>query len=386
MKALLVARKTLIELLREWQLLLLIIAIPVGFLVITKFGYSAPLLATYPLLVTNGDPQAEVLVQDVRALRYADGRPVFDVQPATDPAEAEAALKTKEATMLVTIAPGQAITLKGDALSTSFYRAGLLLEGVFGRYADGQAGRPEAVRFETQPLAGSGPRTFFDIYAPGMIVFALLLTIPQVGMLLAREIRGNTLERLRLTPLRAWQLLAGVSLAQMAIAVVLVGLMLASALVLGFQNYGSFWLALATGLAINFSAIAWGLIVACFVENDGQAINMGSVVAMIQVFVSGSFYQLPPLTLFTLSGHAIDLFDIFPATHGFLAMQQVLCYGAGFRDVAFRLGATLFLSLIYFAIATVVFQRLKMRKGAYRPEQRGAGALDRPAPTGELAA
>ena len=83
---------------------------------------------------------------------------------------------------------------------------------------------------------------------------------------------------------------------------------------------------------------------------------------MIQVFLSGSFYQFPSLTVFTLAGHQIDLFDIFPATHGFLALQQVLSYGVGLKEIGFRLGATLVLSILYFVIGVVIFQRLQMRE------------------------
>jgi hypothetical protein len=87
---------------------------------------------------------------------------------------------------------------------------------------------------------------------------------------------------------------------------------------------------------------------------------------MLQVFLSGAFYRLPPLTLFTLAGYQIDLFDAFPATHGFLALQQVLTYGAGLREIAFRLGATLLLSAVYFYIGVFFFQRLQMRDTADR--------------------
>jgi ABC-2 type transport system permease protein len=134
-----------------------------------------------------------------------------------------------------------------------------------------------------------------------------------------------------------------------------------AALAMGFHNQGSLFLAVIVGLVICFSAIGQGLVVACFVENDSQALNVGSTATMIQVFVSGSFYQFPPLTLFTLAGHQIDLFDVFPATHGFMALQQVLTYGAGLREVAFRLGATLLLSVLYFLAGVVIFQRLQMR-------------------------
>jgi ABC-type multidrug transport system permease subunit len=119
---------------------------------------------------------------------------------------------------------------------------------------------------------------------------------------------------------------------------------------------------LVVGLAVSFSAVGQGLLVACFVENDSQAANVGSSVAMLQVFLSGAFYQMPPLTLFNLAGHQIDLFDVFPASHGFLALQQILSYGAGLGEIGFRLGATLVLSLLYFLLGVAVFRRLQMRQ------------------------
>jgi ABC-2 type transport system permease protein len=361
MRALLVARKSLLEMLREWQLLLLVILLPLVFVAIAAVSYGNSLLTTHPILVTSPDP-GNPLIEELKAQRYADGRPVFDVSPTTDLDAAEAALKEQTATALVTLsADGRTITIRGDALYVRFYRASIILESVVTRFADRAAGRPEIVRVVGQPLGGISPQTEFDIYAPGMMVFALLLIIPQTAMLVAREIRWDTLRRLRLARLRAWDLLGGISTAQMVVAVVQVVIIFLTALAMGFHNQGSLWSAIVVGLAVSFSAIGFGLIVACFVENDSQAINVGSTVAMIQVFLSGSFYQLPPLTVFTLAGHPIDLFDVFPATHGFLALQQVLSYGVGLREVAFRLGATLSLSGLYFAAGVIVFQRLQMR-------------------------
>jgi len=366
MRAWFVARKSLLELLREWQLLLFVMALPLVFLGILFAGYNTPLLVTHPLLVANSDPQSEALITELAAQRYADGRPVFDITPTTDMDAAEAKLKEQSATALVVISPdaGQdasRMTIKGDALYMRFYRAATILESVATRHADRVAGRPEIVRVVEQPLGGASPQSEFDVYTPGMIVFALLLIIPQTSMLVARELRWDTLRRLRLTPMRAWDLLGGISLAQMIVAVFQVVVVFVSAVLIGFHNQGSLLTAIVTGMAISFSAIGQGLLVACFVENDSQAINVGSAVAMMQVWFSGSFYRLPPITLFTLAGHQIDLFDVFPATHGFLALQQVLSYGTELKEIAFRLGATLILSVIYFVAGGIIFHRLKMR-------------------------
>lgn len=137
--------------------------------------------------------------------------------------------------------------------------------------------------------------------------------------------------------------------------------MFIAAIMLDFHNQGSLLLAIIIGLVVCFSAIGQGVIVACFMENDSQANNVGSTVTMFEVFMSGLFYAIPPITLFTLAGYQIDLFDIIPATNGFRTLQQVLPYGASFQEVNFRLGATLVLSLLYFILDTVIFQRWQMR-------------------------
>jgi len=364
MRALIVARKSLLEMMRELQLLGLIVLLPLIFLVITAVSYSAPFLVTHPIWVISPDPDNAGLVAALESARYANGQPIFDVTMIADQAAAEEPLKKQTLAALVVIesdADGTlSVTLRGDALYMPFYKAGTIMGRVIQEYADNAAGLPRIVQIAEEPLGEASPQNWFDWYVPGNTIFALMLIIPQTAMLVAREIRWNTLRRLRITRLRAGDLLAGISLAQMAVAVLQVVIMVVAALALGFQSQGSLGLAIVVGLAICFSAVGQGLIVACFVENDSQAANLGATVAMFQVFLSGAMYPLPSMTLFTLMGHQIDLFEIFPVTHGFLALQQVINYGAGLREIGFRLGATLLLSALYFAVGVLIFQRRQM--------------------------
>jgi len=368
MKALLVARKFLLETLREPQLLALEVGLPVIFLAMTLFMYNAPLMTSYAVWIYNPASRDTALVEELRGKRYPDGRPVFDITMAQSEEEAEAALKERRAKALLILAEdGTGYTLRGDAISSAFYRASTLLESALRRYSDRLNGRAEIVQIQEQALFAtgsplSGPQSQFDLYAPGMIVMAILLIIPQTAMLVGREIRWRTLRRLRLTRLNAWGLLAGVCLAQMGVALAQVLVIFFAALAMGFHNQGSLWLAILVGLALSFSSVGMGLIVACFVENDSQAANLGATLSMLQVFVSGAWFTLTPLTLFTLAGHAIDLFDIFPATSGFLALQQVLTFGSGLGEIGFRLGWALALSGVYFVAGVLVFQRTQMRR------------------------
>jgi ABC-2 type transport system permease protein len=368
----LVARKSLVEMLRELQLLALTLLMPLLFLLITKAMYVNDLLVTHPLLLiapptpTSASEGNQAIIQALESQRYPNGRDTFKIEKASDRHSAESALEDRSATLLVILEEDQAnqepeITVVGDALNPRFYRASTILDTMLYRYNDRITGRPQVVEIAEKPLSAASPQNEFDLYAPGMMIFAILMIIPQTAMLVAREIRWKTLRRLSLTRLSTWQLLGGISLAQMVVALVQVLMMFFSALALGFNNHGSLGTAILVGLVVSLSAIGMGLVVACFSENDSQAANVGSTLTMIQVFLSGSFYQLPPLTLFTLAGHQIDVFDIFPATHGFHALQQVFCYGTGFREISFRLGAALFLAALYFVIEVVLFNRLKAR-------------------------
>jgi ABC-2 type transport system permease protein len=370
MKAFLVARKSLLEMVRELQLLGLVVLLPLLFLGITLVSYGGSLLVTYPVWVIDSEvagipSDSAPLVAALKAQRYVTGHPIFDITLTDDRDAAEEALEDQTVTALVTIALDASgtpsVTLRGDALNMNFYRASTILNNIIVEYGDSVTGQPPVVQIIEEPLGAAAPKTYFDVYTPGIIIFALLMIVPQTAMLVAREVRWRTLRRLRITRLNVWELLGGISLAQVVVAVVQVVILFVGALVMGFHNQGSLLLSIVVGLSVSFSAIGLGLIVACFSENDSQAANLGGTVTMFQVFLSGAFFQLPPMTVFTLAGHQIDLFDVFPATHGFSALQQVLTYGAGLKEVGFRLGATLILSLAYFAVGVMVFQRRQMQ-------------------------
>jgi ABC-2 type transport system permease protein len=361
MRALLLARKQILEILREPALGLFTVLFPVFFLLLTEVSYGAPLLRTHSLQVIQSTDEGSILVDAFQSERYADGRNVFEVKLIEDVATGMQSLKDRTSTALVEIdhfPPAlPRVTVYGDALYGPFYRASVLLDAIIFEQTDSIADRQEIIRIDPVQASPSGARSEFDLYAPGMIVFALLMLIPQTAALLGRELRWGTLRRLRLTRMTALDLYAGIGLSQMLVAILQIVIVFLVALALGYQSQGSLTLAMSVGLVIALSAIGQGLALACFIENDSQAVNLGSSVSMLQVFLSGAFFALPTLTLFTLTGHEIDLFDFVPAKHGMLAFQMVLNDGWGLDQIAFRFFAALLLSMGYFALGVWVFRR-----------------------------
>ena len=187
-----VARKTLREIWREPQLLALTLLLPVIFVVITAVSYGGDLLATYPVAVIAGDDAAvDGLIAALTAETYADGRAVFAVQRDLTRDAADAALAARTITLLIVIEPGAdglpAVTFKADALYTPALRASALAEGISAAYANDLRGLTAPIQVRERPLFTVGPRTEFDVYAPGMIIFALMLIVPQMALLVARN-------------------------------------------------------------------------------------------------------------------------------------------------------------------------------------------------------
>ncbi len=368
MKALVVARKTLREMARDPKTLALVLLLPVAFVGLFALMGSAPRQPTYPIAVAAHGASGERLVRAIEAARYPDGRRVFDLRRVTEPSRVDADLRKGTVIALLTATGDGAsppeVTLRGDAVNVRFIAGGTLLGTWIDRHVADETREPIRVRMTTQALVEPGPATDFDLSLPGCIVFAILITIAQTATLLGQERRTGTLQRLSLTRAGTTTVLAGVSLAQMAVCLAQVVLVFLAARLLGFHNRGSIGTGMLAVLVLGFSAIGLGFVVAAFVRNDSQASNVGGVVAMIQVFLSGAFFPMPSQTLFTAWNHEVGLYDVFPATHCYSALQQVLCFGSDLRQVAFRLVAAIVLSLGYVCVGALVFTRLQFGRGS----------------------
>jgi len=392
MKALSIARKSLLELLREpliFWLLLLFPAIFVGFYYIA-FGQTEEGLATYlSLLAVNDDAGAKMdggrywqagadLIAVMREAEW-EGDPIFDVQVVTDRRAAEIALRERKVSLLLAIpqdftrillesvsgtgdASPATVSLAGDPGSDNFVFAHSFLNGLVREFAGQVAGRQDApLTITYEFLPGTGSMSDFDFGVVGLIVFGVMFVIITTATVMVRENVTGTLQRLRLTRAGAADLLAGVTLAQMVAAAIQIPITFGAALAMGFCNNGSLLLAMAIGLLLNLSAVGLGLIVAAFARNDGDAVNLGSAVMVPMVFLTDAMYPMPDAPLLTIAGRTIEAYDLLPASHAAAAMRRVLILGQGVGEVAYELVAMTVLSLLLLAAGIALYHRLRMR-------------------------
>jgi ABC-2 type transport system permease protein len=389
MRAFRVAHKTLLELWREPPLSGLFLIFPALLVAIYFFAFGQTdkgLAGMLKVIIVNQDrgPSGAQFVEAVRA-QELDGEPVFTVSVTTDRRTAETAVWERKATLLIIIPPGFSQTLQseraaegaaspalvqvlGEPASDNFVFAGSLLSAVADQFGHGQravsAGQQftQNVALTYEFLPGTGTLSDLQIGIPGCIVFGITFGVLIAATIAVRVRASGALQRLRLTRVRAGELLIGIALANMALALIQLPITYGAAVALGFKSSGAIWLMLSIGALLSLSATGLGLITACFARNDGEVAGLGSAVVLPLVFLSGALFSMPPLPLTTIGGVVVELVDFMPTTHAVEALRRVMIYGDGPQAIGYELLGLMALSGLYLAFGIFLYRHLQLQR------------------------
>lgn len=389
MRLLSIVRKSLREQTRD----ILALSLTLVFAPLFVFLYSLLFPSgstTYRVLVLNNDASVPLAdgstlaagdqaVEAINSVTYANGNPLLLIKPVADLTEVEPLLRDREAAAFVVIpedfshaiqaARGgdhsvtTSVTFGGDLTNPYYVVAALLATTAVDSYVQEATGQQPLVQYIEEPLGASAARSEFEVYVPGLLVFSVMMLVFTAPMTVAREVEAGTLRRLQITRMTAFDLLGGITISLVLVGVVAVVLALLTALALGFRSQGPLWVAVPVGVVTSLSVIGLGLIVACFSKTIAQAFVIANFPLGLFMFFSSAVFPVPRVSLFSLGGRTIGLYDILPPTHAVVALNKVLTLGAGLGDVAYELTALLILSVIYFAAGVWLFQRTHLRAG-----------------------
>jgi ABC-2 type transport system permease protein len=301
----------------------------------------------------------------------------LQVELASERSSAEKQLREREAAALVIIPvdfsqvvaevqkgtsfPNTSVEFIGDLTNPYYTVAAVMAMTAVDGYAMTATEDYRPIGLVETPLGDSAARTEFEMYIPGLFVLAVIMMLFQAAMSVAREIEGGKLKRLRLTPMRAFDLLGGLTAWLLIVAVIEVLVTFAVATALGFRSQGDLWIAVLVGIITSFSVIGVGLIVASFSKTVSQAFVIANFPFGILMFLSGAALPVPIGTLFTLGSRDFNFADLLPPTHAVAALNKIFTLGAGIREVWFELTALILLSLLYFGLGIWLFRKMHLK-------------------------
>ncbi len=193
----------------------------------------------------------------------------------------------------------------------------------------------------------------FDFIAPGLLVFGLMMATMFVTSTLSMEVDNHTLDRLRLTKMRALDMMGGETVRWMVIGIVQVLILFAAVVLVGTHFAGTpgetLPYAIIIGLCVVLASVALGLVISSFVDDPEQASNLATLVVVPLSFLTGAFFdlQLPGI-------------EYLPWSQGSTAMRHLLIY----NDVGSAMTNTLVClvgGVVLFVIGAMVFHYKRLR-------------------------
>ncbi len=379
-------RKTAVENLRDWKILVMTILFAPIFVILMYF-YMTAAPQTYVILFDNQDAGAIVdgnvpfnagndLIALMANASYPDGTKVMQVREEGDIAKAKVSLIDRTADLVVGIPENFSGTLAGfrengnqspatvstmgDPSNPKYILAASYSDMITYTYAAEATGAKVPVALDITTVSnpdGTKSAGTFDMLVPGLLVLSLMMLIFTAAASIIREKDKGTIIRLKMSRMRAFDYLASVSLGQILIGVGAMGLTFLTAVAVGYRPDGPLLELLLVCVLCSVSIIAISLIIAAFLRSIFDLMTIGCFPFFILMFFSGGMFPLPTLRIFTLFGHSINVNDMLPTTHAIFAVDKILNYGTGLEGLQFELAALAVLTVAYFAIGLLLFKK-----------------------------
>lgn len=366
------------QLIRDKKNLFFLLLFPAIFMLIFGASFGGDLESDISIAIINHDGGAisNQFVNVIKDFNSSENEKLFTVYELDSESEAQKMLKNASVSTILIIPQGFAsnvgenqsslgeLIIKGNTLDTDYGIASSVIAGITSEFSkeivkeiSGQSVPEISLKCEDLNLSSS---SMFDLYAPGLIVFAIIMTITVVASNIATEEESGMIKRLKLSKMKTKDYVLGNLISWSFVGVVQVIIMLLVAVQLGFKWEGGFYtlfLACIIGIFTTFSSVAVALIIVAISKNAKQASSISPIIAVPLSFIAGSFIPLPDCVIATINGQQVQIYEILPWNQAITAIRQVLTYGQGFNTIAMNLVIILIMGIILLAISILLFNR-----------------------------
>ena len=382
-----VVRKSALEQIRQYWILVLTVSMAPFFVVVYYFinESSKP---HYDILLLNQDQGVETvtgtrnygaeLIESVGAFQQTRPSLPLTVKLSDDKADAVTQLEGKTADALIILPPtfsqqfhelvhGEeghgplTVEFVGDLTYVKYLVSAVWANEIINEIAHKATGIPRPVQIVESGLGVSGQIDEFDLYIPGILILSVIMLMFTATIALVTEVENRTIVRLKLSRLTALEYLSGVSVVQVVIGIISVVLTLAVAILLGFDYAHSPGLMILIAALTSVSMIAFSLIVAALTKTVNEVLVVGNFPLFLFMFFTGAAFPIQSAPLCTIAGYPVTIQGLMSPTHAIAALNKVMILGLGLRDILPELAALLAITLLYFIIGVWAFRRRHMK-------------------------
>ena len=249
------------------------------------------------------------------------------------------------------------ITCYGDLTNTNYMITAIWANEMVRSFINYTAHIPEVISMNEVAIGSSGTVDDFDLMVPGILIISIIMLMFTASIAFVTEVENKTIIRLKLSDMTGFQYLVGVSVIQLGVGVISLLLTLLVAIAMGFEYSAPLLTITGIALLTSLSIIAFSLIIASFTKSANEVLVVGNFPLFLFMFFSGAAFPLEGKPLFSLAGYPITLQGLMSPTHAISALKKLLIMNANTADVLSEILALVVLTIIYFAIGLYFFQR-----------------------------
>lgn len=381
MRLLALFKKSMIENLRDWKILILTMSFA-PFFVLLMYFYFGSTTKTFRVIVVNHDQGVttqnqnlfyggQELISIMMNAKYPEGTNILKVHQEKKMEIAHKVLKKKSADLIVEIpkhfsrvlleykqdghSPPVVVKTYGDLANAMYIMAAVWCDSITYKYMAEITGKKSPIELQSKTIGNIKSLNDFELYVPALLGLALIMLMFTAAASIIKEKDKGTIIRLRCSNMRVYEWLSAVSSTQVIIGLLSMGLTYLTAAAMGYQSSGSMFAFVVVGLLSSLAIIAISLVVAAFLRTVFDLTTIGCFPFFILMFFSGGMFPLPNIQLFAIGSRFINVNDILPTTHTISALGKILNFGAGLGEVAFEIGAIAVLTTVYFAAGLWLF-------------------------------
>lgn len=386
MKAVSIAAKSLKEQVRSFWILLLTLMMGT-FFIFVYYLITESTMPHYELIIINKDKGienesgavnlGEQLLDYFEESSKESGFAPFSISISGSREESVGRLKSKEAEALIIIddeftirlsqrmkerdAPVAGIEFIGDLTSTNYLLSAVWAGEIINGFISEYAGENSYIKVTETPLGVSGIISEFDLVVPGILIVSLIMLMFTASIAFVAEVENRTMLRLRMSEMKAYEFLSGITAVQLLVGIISMLLTLLTAVMLGFSFTGSIWALIIISALTSLSIIAFSLIIAAFTKTANEVLVVGNFPMFLFMFFTGAAFPLKAEPIFFLAGYPVSVQGLMTPTHAISALNKTLVMDMGLSAVMTEISSILILTVIYFLAGAFIFRRRHLK-------------------------
>ncbi len=211
--------------------------------------------------------------------------------------------------------------------------------------------------FTESAIGISGNTNEFDLYVPGLLILSIVMLMFTASIAFVREPEQRTMLRLKLSKIRNWELITGISIVQIFVGFLAIILALLAARMFGFEFNGSWGLFLLIATMTSISIIGFSLIVAAFTKTVNQVLVVGNFPLFLFMFFTGAMMPVHGPTLFSFASYDFTVAGFLSPYHAVRALKKVSLFEAGITEIWPELLCLGAITVVYFLIGGLLYKK-----------------------------